>query len=502
MFQSADDEWFAKGDAMIVDQQKLSGAYFTPEALVAALTCWAVRRDSDRLLDPSCGDGRFIAAHPNSVGIEQDPQSAASAIDQAPWALVHEGDFFQWAEATPERFECCAGNPPFIRYQHFKGEVRQRALALCSANGARFSGLTSSWAPFLVAAASLLKKSGRMAFVVPAEIGHAPYAAPLLEYLVANFSVVHIVAVREKLFPQLSEDCWLLYAEGFGGSTSEIRFSALDRFEWMARPPVGFQRVPISDWRGRWNRRLRPFLLSAPVRNLYAEMVDAGGSRALGTFASVGIGYVSGDNDFFHFRPSAAERWNIPARFLHPTVRNSRALPKGRITAQTVGDWKKADQQMLLLRLRKSDELPTSVRRYLDSAAGRSAREGYKCRNREPWYAVPDVQVPDLVLTYMSGRSPQLVRNRAGVTCTNTIHSIRIKDAELARKLLPSWGSPEVELSCELEGHPLGGGMLKLEVREAARVLFPSPEVALGRQARLDIKAGIAEMRRWRHYAA
>ena len=186
---------------MIVNRQKLSGAYFTPEPLVEALVCWAVRNESDRLLDPSCGDGRFIAAHANSVGIEQEPESARAAIERAPWALVHEGDFFQWAEATPERFECCAGNPPFIRYQHFNGAIRKRALELCARQGARFSGLTSSWAPFLVAAASLLNPGGRMAFVVPAEIGHAPYAAPLLEYLVANFESVHIVAVREKLFP-------------------------------------------------------------------------------------------------------------------------------------------------------------------------------------------------------------------------------------------------------------------------------------------------------------
>jgi hypothetical protein len=157
---------------------------------------------------------------------------------------------------------------------------------------------------------------------------------------------------------------------------------------------------------------------------------------------------------------------------------------------------------MLLLRLKKGDDLPAAVRDYLESAAGRAAREGYKCRNRAPWYAVPDVQVPDFVLTYMSGRAPQLVQNQAGVTCTNTIHSLTIKDAELARKLLPSWGSPEVELSCELEGHPLGGGMLKLEVREAARILFPSPEQALDRQAKMDIRAGVAELRRWRHHAA
>jgi adenine-specific DNA methylase len=486
---------------MTVDRQKLSGAYFTPEPIAEALACWAIRKDSDRLLDPSCGDGRFIAAHSNSVGIEQDSASAQVAIERAHWALVHEGDFFQWAEATPERFECCAGNPPFIRYQHFKGEVRRRALALCAREGAIFTGLTSSWAPFLVGAASLLKRGGRMAFVVPAEIGHAPYAAPLLEYLVTNFSTVHVIAVREKLFPQLSEDCWLLYTDGFGGQTSEIRFSAVDRFEWAARPPSYFLSVGVPEWRTRWNRRLRPFLLSARARSLYVELLQATSSHRLGAVANVGIGYVSGDNNFFHLRPSDAERLGIPRRFLHPTVRNGRALPKKLITAQTVHEWSKADQQMLLLRLRRGDDVPRTVRQYLDSPAGHSAREGYKCRNRAPWYSVPDVQVPDFILTYMSGRSPHLVKNDAGVTCTNTVLSVRINDPTLARKLLPSWGSPLVQLSCELEGHPLGGGMLKLEVREAAQVVLTTPEFELDRAVKCDINAGVAEMRRWRHYA-
>lgn len=486
---------------MTLNNQKLSGAFFTPESLAQALACWAVRDAQDRLLDPSCGDGRFIACHPNSVGIEQEPTSATAAIERAPWALVHEGDFFQWAMATSERFECCAGNPPFIRYQNFKGAVRDRALALCRSKGAVFTGLTSSWAPFLVGAASLLKPGGRMAFVVPAEIGHAPYATPLLEYLIANFATVHVVAIRKKLFPRLSEDCWLLYTEGFGKSTTHFRFSALDQFEWSARPPVQYLSVPVSDWRLRWNRRLRPFLLSARARDAYLAIVENAQSAHLGTFANIGIGYVSGDNSFFHLRPSDAERWEIPDRFLHPTVRNGRGLPKGRITARTVRDWKAADQQMLLLRLKPRDVVPEPVKRYLDSDAGRVAREGYKCRNRAPWYAVPDVQVPDFVLTYMSGLSPQLVSNSAGVTCTNTVHSVRISDAELARKLLPGWGSAAVQLSCEIEGHPLGGGMLKLEVREASRIVFPDPDFVFDKQVKQDIKAGLGDLRRWRHYA-
>lgn len=196
--------------------QKYSGAYFTPSDVASSLIKWALRGEHDRLLDPSCGDGQFIAAHRNSVGIEQNSQSAHEAMARAPWALVHEGDFFTWAAETEERFDCAAGNPPFIRYQTFTGEVRLRASRLCRRLGANFSGLASSWAPFLVATAGLLNRGGRMAFVVPAEIGHAPYAVPLVNYLVANFTTVQVVAVRDKIFPELSEDCWLLYADGFG----------------------------------------------------------------------------------------------------------------------------------------------------------------------------------------------------------------------------------------------------------------------------------------------
>lgn len=87
-----------------------------------------------------------------------------------------------------------------------------------------------------------------MAFVVPAEIGHAPYSAPLLEYLLRNFSTVHIVAVREKIFPDLSEDCWLLYVEDFGGETEEIRFTTVNRFKATVYPPREYTAISANEW--------------------------------------------------------------------------------------------------------------------------------------------------------------------------------------------------------------------------------------------------------------
>jgi len=480
--------------------QKRSGAYFTPADVAGALVAWACRKSCDRMLDPSCGDGEFLRYHPNSVGIEQNPVSAHEAIARVPGALVHEGDFFLWAADTSERFEAAAGNPPFIRYQTFKGDLRRRALDLCERVGASFSGLASSWAPFLVATAGLLKRGGRMAFVVPAEIGHAPYAAPLLEYLVASFSTVKVVAVREKLFPALSEDCWLLFVDGFGGKTDAIEFTVLDRFVASAKPPRTDIRIDVDEWRAVWNCRLRPFLLPASVRSLYADVVASPESRRLGDFAQVGIGYVSGDNDFFHLRPSEAKRWKIPSALLQPTLRNGRAMPAGPITPATVAMWKERDEKMLLLRLCRSHDLPLAVKHYLDSSAGREARLGYKCRNRTPWYAVPDVQVPEYFMSYMSGRTANLIGNKAAVSCTNSVHGVRVRDADLASKLLPRWSSPFVRLSCEIEGHALGGGMLKLEPREASRILFPAGRI-VGQSLDDELGDAVSCLQRWRHYA-
>lgn len=487
------------GEAALPRSRKASGSYFTPGHVAATLVRWAVRERGDRLLDPSCGDGNFLADHPFSVGVEREAASARIARERAPDAEIHVDDFFAWAERAAERFECAAGNPPFIRYQRFGGETRERALRLCHRLGARFTGLASSWAPFLVVAASLLKPGGRMAFVVPAEIGHAPYAAPFLEFAAARFESVHLVAVREKLFPDLSEDCWLLFADGYGGATDEFRLTVLDRFAPSAAPPCTFERIDVGEWRDAWRRRLRPFLMPRTARAAYRRVSDAGDAVRLGQVAAVGIGYVSGANDFFHLRPSQARDLGIPGALLLPTVRNGRLLKAATLGRAEVASWEAMDAPVLLLRLPKDAALPRAVTAYLDSEAGRVARRAYKCRTRSPWYAVPDVQVPDYLLSYMSGQRPSLVRNDARCTATNSVHCVRLREPGAWRRL-EAWGSAFVDLSCEIEGHPLGGGLLKLEPREAAQVVLP----ARGSVPPGDDEAcreGLAVMRTWRHRA-
>ena len=487
-------------------EDKTLGAYYTPEAVADALVRWAVRDAGDRLLDPSSGDGRFVARHPNSVGVERDPASAAESRGRAPGAAIVEGDFFTWAAGDRRRFDCAAGNPPFIRYQRFAGATRRAALDYCRRLGVVFSGLSSSWAPFMVAAGSKLRPGGRMAFVVPAEIGHAPYAGPLVEYLVGNFGSVHLVAIRDKIFPKLSEDCWRLLADDAGSRSGVIRLSRVDRFDPGVMPPPVSEEIAVEAWRVGWRRRLRPFLLPPRVRRLYERMGAEPDAVRLGQIAQVGIGYVSGANGFFHLRPSDVRRFAIPDEFLVPSIRNSRYLTGAVVDDADIERWVAKDEPVFLLRIPPGAHVPGAVRAYLDTAEGRQARASYKCRNRTPWYTVPDVRRPAFVLTYMSGRSPALAVNRGRCTCTNAFLAVDFRSDLFGNGgfsepgFSAAWGSPAGRLSCELEGHPLGGGMLKLEPGEARHVLL-APDAAVTGRDRVLLEEGIEVMQQWRHLA-
>ena len=475
------------------------GSYYTPPAVVQTLVSWATQGDlSGRVLDPSCGDGRFLAGLDESVGVDIDPDAVAVA-SRCVNADIINADFFRWAPGTKRRFAATVGNPPFIRYQRFSGRARQRALDYCSDQGVKLSGLCSSWAPFVVGASRLLEPGGRLAFVVPAEIGHAVYAREVVRYLLRSFERVEVIAVREKLFPDLSEDCWLLRASGFGGRSNAVHFVRLDSLR-TEESSWAFEPVSVGEL-DRWRFRLRALLVPPSIRAAYLDIAVHEAVSRLGNVARIGIGYVTGANDFFHLRPSDAAALGIPGEVLRVAVRSNRDLVVDDVDEDVVGSWIADDRPVLLLDLAGKTELPRSVEAYLESEAARVASQTYKCRNREPWYAVPDVRTPHAFLSIMSGRGPRLVGNSAGVTCTNSVHAVHFLDQTDARRYVSNWRSELTTLSCELEGHALGGGVLKIEPSEARRVLL-APGLDLSEEQKELLRVGTRELRRWRHFRA
>ena len=320
------------------------------------------------------------------------------AVAIAPWASIYENDFFRWAGETSQRFDCAAGNPPFIRYQRWPGEVRQRALILCSQVGVSFSCSTSLRSLlFLVATASLLKPGGRMAFVVPAEIGHATYSAPLLQYLARSFGVVHIVAIRTKMFAALSEDCWLLYADGFGEGTDHFRITLRETFLGTDPVPHDFEHVSLSQWQAM-RSRLRPFLLPAPIRSLYRELQEGPMTVRLGD-----VGALGSDTSPVTMISSICVRRRLPPRAFHRNSSilpwlNGRTLPEKAVTHATVRGWLNRDEPVLLLRIERVQAAVMS-----GSISARRERNG---RNKPTSAGCETLGMSCLMFTFQTPFSP------------------------------------------------------------------------------------------------
>lgn len=476
---------------------KTNGAFYTPAQTARFLVRWSVRSKTDRILDPSHGGGVFLreaferlaelGGNPavSVFGIELDPathEAASQALKALGFPIqnLEQDDFFDVAERCPGQFDVVVGNPPFIRYQRFTGAVRERASALMRRAGVHTTELSSSWAPFVVCGAGLLRENGRLAMVVPMELCQAVYARPILEFLRRSFRTVQFLSFGERLFPGLSQETLLLLADGKGTHAAEFRWRHLRSYDGLSR--LGSQ----STIRGRrlnaeafttGRQRLVDQFLPARARDLYDFLARHELVRPLGAVADVGIGYVTGANGFFHLTAADIERWGIPAGCLEPAVCRGRALRGLRFTKS---DWRQSESEGdagKLLRLPRRGPLHAAVRRYIEHGEASGVHHAYKCRVRDPWYHVPHVYRPEAFLTYMSGVTPRLVANHARAVAPNTLHVVRMLPLSdiTAECLAVAWRTSLTELSAELEGHALGGGMLKLEPREAGRVLLALP---------------------------
>lgn len=336
-----------------------------------------------------------------------DPDALRAARCRSPLPRLLKHDFFSLRPWDIPAVTAVVGNPPFIRYQTFNGKTRINALRCAQEAGVQLPQLSSSWAPFLVHAAAFLQQGGRLGMVAPAELVHAQYAREVLRFILREFGRITVRMFQKKMFPELSEDTILLLCEDYGKSCDWFAVTPAMSVEDV--PHAEGCTIPVNIDAIRSGRcRLTHYLLSAKARHLYERMSEEEGVVKLGDAADVGIGYVTGCNDYFHLTTAESKRWGIPSRYLRPAVLS---LGDFQGTVFRSADWRQLRDSgkkayLFSLPASRSDNLPEGVLRYLGYAKQLAVQERFKCRVRNTWYSVPHVRVGDAFLSYMSGPAP------------------------------------------------------------------------------------------------
>lgn len=489
--------------------RKERGAFFTPDEVTRFVANWAIRTPHDLVLEPSAGDAAFLVAAVNRLhelapsatdcpvveGVEIHAHSARVA-QQRVWdaggkAKIRHSDFFT-VEPKPV-YDTVIGNPPYIRYQGFSGESRARAREAALRGGVSLTGLASSWAAFTIHSAMFLKQGGRLGLVLPAELLSVNYAAPVRRFLFNRFGNVQLVLFDEQVFPEAEADVVLLLADGYlEGPAHHATIRQSRNAAELASLGEGAIWTP-TDPAAKWTSSL----IDPEAVELLQRLLKRRVFADLETWGDTTLGIVTGNNKYFTLSPQRVKELGLrPKELLRlspPGSSHLRGLSLSKAALTKLG--REGHATYLFY---PSDPPSPEAAAYIEDGHRTGVDTAYKCRVRKTWYQVPLVPAADLLLTCMNADTPRITANDAGVRHLNSVHGVYLKDSyrELGRELLPLASLNSVTLlHAEIVGRAYGGGILKIEPKEADVWAMPSPKLVLARSDALRaVKQQVADL--------
>ncbi len=413
-----------------------------------------------------------VEIHAKSIEIAQQRVQKAGGEAQ-----IRHSDFFL-IEPEPV-YDTVIGNPPYIRFQEFSGEARARSRRAALRGGVALTGLASSWAAFTIHSSMFLKQGGRLALVLPAELLSVNYAAPVRRFLFKRFREVQLVLFDEQVFPGAEADVVLLLADGYlEGPTHHAIIRQTRNAASLASLEAGMIWSPIdpaSKWTGS--------LVNPKAIESVHELLKQETFTKLESWGDTTLGIVTGNNKYFTLSPQRVKELGLARnellRLSPPGSSHLRGLSLSSAMLAKLG--RKGHSTYLFY---PSDSPSQQAALYIENGHRTGVDTAYKCRIRKTWYRVPLVPAADLFLTCMNADTPRLTTNEAGARHLNSVHGVYLNSChrELGRELLPLASLNSITLlHAEMVGRSYGGGILKIEPKEADAWAVPAPNLIWAR---------------------
>ena len=467
---------------------KLRGGYYTPQIITEFICNWAIDRNTRKVLEPSCGDGNFLAAATERLkeinselsseeaimGIELCPEEACKAKKYNTRVVCD--DFFEYYQnyiANKMRFDAIIGNPPFIRYQNVDAKSRNIAFQFMKDVGMHPTKLTNIWLPFLVLSALALTNNGKLGMVIPAELFQVNYAGETREFLARFFDRLTLVTFQKLIFEEIQQEVVLLLGE----RTSENK---------------GIQVIELNDLEDLKNFRLDNFYdyevkklnhsdekwveyyLSCAEIELMRKLKGNTNISCTTDLFEINVGLVSGENSFFLLNRNMVEERQL-AKATRMVIGKTEQL-KGVILSER--DFKELVEKGKKVYMFMPKDLPFSQlskeeQNYIQYGVEQGFDKGYKCRIRKNWYCVPRSWEPDAFILRQVNRFPRIILNHVNAVSTDTIHKVRFLEGVNPEFVAAAFVNSFTLALSEITGRSYGGGVLTFEPGEIRKLMIP-----------------------------
>lgn len=471
-------------------EQKLRGGYYTPQYLADYITKWVLEKKPFSILEPSCGDGRFIQALFNNkceIGksitcfelIDLEAEKSINLLNSLGFNnfTVYSSDFLKWSvnnlQGNKVGFDAIIGNPPFIRYQYLNDEFQNSSKNIFDLLKLKFTKHTNSWVSFLISSLSFLKPNGRLGMIIPSEILNVIHAQSLRTFISQGLYKVLIINPKNIWFEDTLQGALILFVEKVDCESKKgISILNVENDDFINTPPnelfvkskyINFKKLP-DKWIGA--------NLSESDLDLINKVKAHKSVYKFSDIATVEVGIVTGANDFFLVNDQIVDKYELD-KFAYPMFGKSQHCKGIIYDNEQHSENKENNLPTNFIYLEGNEEtLPLTVQTYIKEGENAEYHKRYKCRIRKPWYKVPSVYSTGIGMLKRSHEAPRLILNRLEAYTTDTAYRINSNNFENST-LVCCFLNPFTMILSELNGRFYGGGVLELVPSEIRNLYIP-----------------------------
>lgn len=441
-----------------LDHRKRYAQFFTPKKIAEFMCQWVLQgKQKTRVLEPAYGLGIFsrILAQNATLPIdayEIDGQIFASAITARPKGVnLRNEDYF--ASDWNAKYDAIVCNPPYLKFHDY-----DNATYIPNVNnhlGTKLNGFTNLYTLFLLKSIAQLQEGGRLAYIIPSEFLNSDYGVEVKHALIESNTLHHIIVVdfTECAFDDALTTACILLCERTTGSVS-VRFSLVNNIEGLNTCLSEYTEYNTSE-------------LDANIK--WKSYYEEGNSRKynhlvpFSKFAKVSRGIATGANDFFTFKPSKADDYDIPEECLMPCICKAVDAPQTFFTQNEFAKLINEDKSVYLFNGSTAPD-NKSVLRYIHLGEESEINKRYLTASRSPWYAIENRPPAPIWVSVFSRSGLRFIRNEANIYNLTTFHCVYPLNTEVDIEVLFAYLITDVAKDIFLDNsRQYGNGLIKFE---------------------------------------
>ena len=466
--------------------KKRNGVYYTPNKLVDYLAKKCLENFEDKkevsILEPSCGDARFIDSilkyspikQKLNIDLVEKNISEQKKLNKKFAANkninINHRDYLNFHFESNKKYDLIIGNPPYVHKKSLSKNQIEKCEKIHKESDLKKT-IKNLWVAFLVSATQKIKDEGIVCFVLPSEIMQVEYAKELRKLLIKEFDEVEIITFNELVFEGIEQDATTIIAKKKSKNKKMI-FTEFESLNDLEINNVKNTNSVSKEYGGKWNA----YVLNDSEMQLLQRL--SSNLKSIGDISDSKPGIVSGANSYFILNNDFIKKHNIQEN-CDPILQKSFHFSHGVIFREK--DFLKIKEDLkpcYIINVQKEDKVfERKIERYINEAKEKKIHLRYKCSIRKPWYAIPSIEKSPAFFFKRTHRIPKIIFNEADILVTDGAYKIDTKKGYDLKSLIFSFYTTLTLLFTELNGRFYGGGVLELTPSEFRSLPIPYLEV-------------------------